>query len=398
MSVSGKRFFEEMKGKVAYVEKGGDIKLLQTSLNMRITGSPGTGKTSLARLLFRYLHAYGVLPKNVFIEKNGLEMKGKFVGHTAPTVKEAIAEAMGGCLFLDEAYALADSEDGFSGEAVRTLLTEVENNRTSLMVVLAGYKDKMSKLMRADPGMPRRFPNEIHLEDYSAAQLAAIAHGVATSKFALPWEDGLEEQLACHILDRYQHDIASQNGGLAVNLVERALSNYAARVSKSGVDPSKPHAMVASDFGIEAAATFDWSKLESATEPTVRTATADDIEVMSSVSVDSELDEFCRVTSAPGGSTLTRSSTAPLSRAQAAVGRKQTYAIQAHAASHFGGRMKMLTSEEWLADIERLRSHSQFKRTSRTAASINSTPPLVLNSRLDKGAAKQSAEARVDSD
>jgi hypothetical protein len=75
------------------------------------------------------------------------------VGHTAPTVKEAIAEAMGGCLFLDEAYALADNGgDGFSGEAVRTLLTEVENNRTALMVVLAGYADKMANLMRADPG------------------------------------------------------------------------------------------------------------------------------------------------------------------------------------------------------------------------------------------------------
>ena len=95
-------------------------------------------------------------------------------------MKAAIAEAMGGCLFLDEAYALADNGgDSFSGEAVRTLLTEVENNRTALMVVLAGYKDKMAILMAADPGMPRRFPNEIALDDYTSEELAQIARGVA---------------------------------------------------------------------------------------------------------------------------------------------------------------------------------------------------------------------------
>ena len=78
-------------------------------------------------------------PNNRFVEKNGLELKGKFVGHTAHVVKEAILSAMGGCLFIDEAYALADAQgDSFSGEAVRTLLTEVENNRSDILVILAG--------------------------------------------------------------------------------------------------------------------------------------------------------------------------------------------------------------------------------------------------------------------
>jgi hypothetical protein len=234
--------------------------------------------------------------------------------------------------------------------------------------------------------MPRRFPNEIHLEDYSAAQLAEIAYGVATEKFALTWEDGLEERLACHILEHHQHDIASQNGGLAVNLVERALSNYAARVSKSDADLSKPHPMVASDFGIKAAATFDWGDLEPTADPSVPSGTADDSSVMSSASADLELDEFCRMTSVqsePGEATLTRCNTAPLSRAQASAGRKQTYAIKAQAASHFGGRMKMLTSEEWLADIDRLRSHHQDKRAVGSTSSRSSTFVLDLPSVQD---------------
>jgi SpoVK/Ycf46/Vps4 family AAA+-type ATPase len=228
---AGKVFFAEMRKKVEYVERTGDTKLLHTSLNMRITGNPGTGKTTMARLLFRYLHAYGVLPKDTFVEKNGLEMKGKYVGHTAPTVKEAIAEAMGGCLFLDEAYALADNGgDGFSGEAVRTLLTEVENNRTRLMVVLAGYADKMANLMRADPGLPRRFPNEIALADYNADELARICKKVARDSFDLLFEDGLQDRLALHILDQHSAEISQHNGGLAVNLVEKALSAFASRV------------------------------------------------------------------------------------------------------------------------------------------------------------------------
>ena len=136
---NARAYFRRIASSVEYVQRGGSVKVLQTCMNMVVTGNPGTGKTMLARLVAGYLHAFGVLPLDRFVEKNGLEMKGKFAGHTAHTVKEAIKDAMGGCLFLDEAYALA-GDDTFSGEAIRTLLTEVENNRTGLMVVLAGYR------------------------------------------------------------------------------------------------------------------------------------------------------------------------------------------------------------------------------------------------------------------
>merc|ERR1712217_1022026 len=105
-------------------------------MNLVIVGNPGTGKTTFARLLFRFLRAHGVLKKDVFIERNALELKGQYCGQTAPKISEMFKMASGGCLFLDEAYALADG-DHFSNEAIRMLLTEVENHRTDVMVVLA---------------------------------------------------------------------------------------------------------------------------------------------------------------------------------------------------------------------------------------------------------------------
>ena len=115
-------------------------------------------------------------------------MLGKYVGQTAPKVIAKVREAMGGCLFLDEAYGLAGSEEGndsFGKEAVRTLLTEVENNRTGLLVILAGYKDKMLHFFRLDPGLDRRFPTRgwLELPNYTPHQLADIGGVLARTRF-----------------------------------------------------------------------------------------------------------------------------------------------------------------------------------------------------------------------
>ena len=140
-------------------------------------------------------------------------------------------------MFLDEAYALVDSGrgmdaggDSFSREAIRTLLTETENNRTGLMVVLAGYKDKMAHLMSADPGLDRRFPLRLDLPDYSPAEIASICRKVAAENYDKSFAAGLEPALAAHVAHEYYHEISQSNGGLAVNLTEAAVDNLSERV------------------------------------------------------------------------------------------------------------------------------------------------------------------------
>merc|ERR1711904_560339 len=184
-----KAYLNRLQKRVEFVRSGGSPKLLDTCLNVVLTGNPGTGKTTFARLMFRTLRAHGVLKKDVFIERNALELKGEYCGQTAPKIRELFDTALGGCIFLDEAYALANG-DKFSNEAIRMLLTEVENHRTEVLVILAGYDDKMKELMRADPGLARRFPTKLALKDYDASELAEIASKIARGRFAVPFSDG----------------------------------------------------------------------------------------------------------------------------------------------------------------------------------------------------------------
>lgn len=273
-----KTFLKELKAKVDFVQSGGDPRLLEGCLNVVLTGNPGAGKTTAARLLFRSLRAYGLLKKNVFVERNALELKGTHIGWTCPQVpprpcsshpplrhanhptlspvsvpaqhaslpptplpqvKEMVQAALGGCLFLDEAYALSgggrdgDRGDSFSDEALRTLLTETENNRSSLCVVLAGYREGMAHLMRADPGLVRRFPTSLHLDDYSPAELAAIAEQTAASRYGLRFATGLLPVLSDHIRQHHCAEIPKHNASLAVALVEAAMNRLAARLVTS---------------------------------------------------------------------------------------------------------------------------------------------------------------------
>ena len=163
-----------------------------------------------------------------------------------------------GCLFLDEAYALADSSDAFSGEAIRTLLTEVGENK-NVMVVMAGYADKMvtnaDSLMNADPGLPRRFRTRIHLNDYTPMEIARIAESSANQRFDLTFEDGLLEALATHVEQHHAEDIPIHNGGLAINLTEQAFQRLATRMvdqsdGSTRFDKGASKVLVPSDYQV----------------------------------------------------------------------------------------------------------------------------------------------------
>lgn len=161
-----------------------------------------------------------------------------------------------GAFFIDEAYALADrGGDKFSGEVVRTLLTEVENHRTGLLVVLAGYADKMDVLMDSDPGLRRRFSLVLQLNDYSPEELAEICEHAAADRFRLSFAPGLRGALATHIRAVHGAEIAQHNGGLAVTLAERAFRRLATRLGdptgETAISGAASRELLPEDFEIQ---------------------------------------------------------------------------------------------------------------------------------------------------
>jgi probable Rubsico expression protein CbbX len=147
------------------------------TLHMSFTGGPGTGKTTVAMRMAAILHALGYIraPRVHVVTRD--DLVGQFIGHTAPKTKEAIARAAGGVLFIDEAYYLfrPENERDYGQEVIEILLTEMENERGDLVVIFAGYPDRMETFFSANPGLSSRVPHHLEFEDYSQAELMQIA-------------------------------------------------------------------------------------------------------------------------------------------------------------------------------------------------------------------------------
>ena len=147
------------------------------TLHMSFTGGPGTGKTTVAQRMAQMLHALGYIrsPKVHTVTRD--DLVGQFIGHTAPKTKEAIARAAGGILFIDEAYYLfrPENERDYGQEVIEILLTEMESERTSLVVIFAGYEDRMESFFSANPGLSSRVQHHIGFDDYTHGELVRIA-------------------------------------------------------------------------------------------------------------------------------------------------------------------------------------------------------------------------------
>ena len=147
------------------------------TLHMCFTGNPGTGKTTVALRMAEILHRLGYVREGQLVSVTRDDLVGQYIGHTAPKTKEVIKRAMGGVLFIDEAYYLyrPENERDYGQEAIEILLQIMENNREDLVVILAGYKDKMERFFQSNPGMRSRIAHHIDFPDYTREELLAIA-------------------------------------------------------------------------------------------------------------------------------------------------------------------------------------------------------------------------------
>ena len=154
--------------------KSYDISRPAISMHMVFSGNPGTGKTTVARLLGKIYREEGLLPKGHFVEVTRADLVGKYVGHTAALVKEAFEKAKGGVLFIDEAYSLTEGDDSFGEEAVSTMVKLMEDYRDEIAVIVAGYPQKMQEFLDSNPGLNSRFPFVVDFPDYSPFELLQI--------------------------------------------------------------------------------------------------------------------------------------------------------------------------------------------------------------------------------
>ncbi|GAA3493192.1 hypothetical protein GCM10019016_002910 [Streptomyces prasinosporus] len=204
------------------------------SNHLVFSGPPGTGKTTVARLYARLLHSLGVLPRDSLVEVARADLVGQYVGHTAQRTKDVFTSALGGVLFIDEAYTLTPegSSNDFGREAVDTLLKLMEDHRDEIVVVVAGYTEEMERFLASNPGLTSRFSKFVRFEDYSTDELVTIVsrHAAASGYECAP---GTLEALRAHV-DALPRDRSFGNARLARQLLEAMMTSQARRLGGLG--------------------------------------------------------------------------------------------------------------------------------------------------------------------
>ena len=207
------------------------------TLHMSFTGNPGTGKTTVALKMAGLLHRLGYVRKGHLVTVTRDDLVGQYIGHTAPKTKEVLKKAMGGVLFIDEAYYLykPDNERDYGQEAIEILLQVMENNRDDLVVIMAGYADRMDRFFAANPGFRSRIAHHIEFPDYTDDELLRIAEGMlADQSYRL--DDAARRAMAEYITRRRAQPHFA-NARSIRNALDRARLRQANRLFESAAGP-----------------------------------------------------------------------------------------------------------------------------------------------------------------
>ena len=247
----------EIINQIEYARKS--LNVSAPAMHMRFEGAPGTGKTTVARIVGQMMKERGILSKGFFFEHTGGDFMGMYVGHTVPKTLALCRDAYGSVLFIDEAYTLADSKYGgssFQKEAVNTLIAQMENHRSDLVVIMAGYTHEMDTLMKTNPGLESRMPFVLEFPNYTREQLADIyLKMVENSRFVL--EDGMADEVRAFFTQLPDSVVKSPEFGNARyvrNVFERTWSKTVLRLQMESGDS---RTILIKDFQAAVAEGFD---------------------------------------------------------------------------------------------------------------------------------------------
>ncbi|MFC3746491.1 AAA family ATPase [Paenibacillus sp. GCM10012306] len=228
---------------VEKIRKEMNLKVEPQVYHMVFKGNPGTGKTTVARIVAKLFQRMGVLSKGHLVEVERADLVGEYIGHTAQKTRDLVKKALGGILFIDEAYSLARGGDkDFGKEAIDCLVKIMEDKHDDLIIILAGYPDEMNMLLESNTGLPSRFPVNINFRDYSIDELILIAIKMTQDRDYILNIEAIEK-LRDIILEEKISESVFSNARFVRNVIENSIRHQAVRLMSKPNKPSRQDLM-----------------------------------------------------------------------------------------------------------------------------------------------------------